>query len=88
MRGGLGVLNLKTQNEALLIKHLHKFFNKDDVPWVSLVWEKYYGNDRLPGEVKRGSFWWRDILKLLGKYKGMARVEVNNGKSCYFWNDL
>lgn len=30
--GGLGVLNLKTQNEALLIKHLHKFFNKEDIP--------------------------------------------------------
>lgn len=26
--GGLGVINLKTQNEALLLKHLSKFFNK------------------------------------------------------------
>ena len=24
--GGLGVLNLQTQNEALLLKHLHKFY--------------------------------------------------------------
>ena len=30
--GGLGVLNLRTQNEALLLKHLHKFFNRVDVP--------------------------------------------------------
>ena len=29
--GGLGVLNLRTQNEALLLKHLHKFFNKVDL---------------------------------------------------------
>lgn len=34
--GGLGVLNLKTQNEALLLKYLHKFFNKADIPWVNL----------------------------------------------------
>jgi hypothetical protein len=30
--GGLGVLDLKTQNEALLIKNLHKFFNRLDIP--------------------------------------------------------
>jgi hypothetical protein len=35
--GGLGVIDLKTLNEALLIKFLHKFFNKEDIPWVSLV---------------------------------------------------
>jgi hypothetical protein len=30
--GGLGVINLKTQNEALLLKNLQKFFNKTDTP--------------------------------------------------------
>lgn len=29
--GGLGVLNLRTRNENLLLKHLHKFFNKQDI---------------------------------------------------------
>lgn len=32
--GGLGVLDLKTQNEALLMKNPHKIFNKSDTPWV------------------------------------------------------
>ena len=35
--GGLGVINLKTHNETLLLKNLHKFFNKVDTPWVHLV---------------------------------------------------
>jgi hypothetical protein len=35
--GGFGVINLRMQNEALLIKNLHKFFNKEDLPWVRLV---------------------------------------------------
>lgn len=35
--GGLGVINLKTQNDALLLKHLDKFYNKQDTPWVSLI---------------------------------------------------
>jgi hypothetical protein len=30
--GGLGVLNLQTHNEALLLKHLYKFFNKCNLP--------------------------------------------------------
>ena len=31
-KGGLGVLDLKAQNKALLIKYLHKFIHKVDVP--------------------------------------------------------
>jgi hypothetical protein len=33
--GGLGVLNIQTHNEALLLKHLHKFFNKCSLPGFS-----------------------------------------------------
>jgi hypothetical protein len=36
-KGGLGLKNLRTMNDALLIKHLHKFYNKEDVPWVQLI---------------------------------------------------
>lgn len=86
--GGLGVLDIKTQNEALLLKYLHKFFNREDIPWVSLVWESYYSSDKLPSTTKKGSFWWRDVLKLLDKFKGMAKVTVNDGRSCFFWEDL
>jgi hypothetical protein len=39
--GGLGVINLRLQNEALLMKIWNKFFNKADLPWVHLIWEKY-----------------------------------------------
>jgi hypothetical protein len=32
--GGLGILNLKTPNEALLLKQMANFFNREDIPWV------------------------------------------------------
>jgi hypothetical protein len=32
--GGLGVLNLRVQNQALIIKFLFKFYNMKDTPWV------------------------------------------------------
>jgi hypothetical protein len=31
-KGGLGVINLKSHNKALLIKHLDMFYNKKDIP--------------------------------------------------------
>jgi len=54
---GLGVLKLKPRNEALQLKNLHKNFNRQDIPWVQLIWEKYYTNGKLPANhVKKGSF--------------------------------
>jgi hypothetical protein len=38
--GGLGVIDIEKQNEALLLKNFHKFFNKQDIPWVQLFWKK------------------------------------------------
>jgi hypothetical protein len=87
-QGGLGVLDLKTQNEALLLKNLHKFFNRLDIPWVNLIWNTYYSQGSLPGFQLEGSFWWKTHLKLLDKYKGMGRCVIGDGKSALFWTDL
>jgi hypothetical protein len=27
---------------AMLMKHLHKFYNYVDLPWVKLAWDLYY----------------------------------------------
>jgi hypothetical protein len=83
--GGLGVINLKTQNEALLLKNLHKFFNKTNTPWVNLVWEKGWQTSK---SHSKGSFWWSHNLKLLDTYKGMALVNLQNGSTCLLWFDL
>lgn len=55
---------------------------------MQLVWEKYYSNGKLPNHTKKGSFWWKDVLKLLNKFKGMAIVNIQSGDSCHFWDDL
>jgi hypothetical protein len=38
---------LEIQNHALLLKFLHKFYQKQVIPWVQLVWEKHY-QDHVP----------------------------------------
>jgi hypothetical protein len=85
--GGLGVIDLDKQNMALLSKNLNKFFNKADPPWVGLVWEKHYKNGKLPNHIKKGSFWWRDNLKLLQTFKSFSRPQINSGDSALFWFD-
>jgi hypothetical protein len=51
------VINLRRQNDVLLMKHLHKFYSKEDLPWVKLIWPNYYRNGKLTRMVKRESFW-------------------------------
>jgi hypothetical protein len=37
-KGGFGVINLTFHNEALLLKQLDKFYRKENIQWVSLIW--------------------------------------------------
>lgn len=37
--GDLGVLKISVHNETLLMKNLHKFFNRHNIPRVQLLWK-------------------------------------------------
>jgi hypothetical protein len=87
-KGGLGITKLRTHNDALLMKALHKFFNRLNIPWVKLLWEFYYGNGKLPGSRKEGSSWWRNIVKLVDQFKGFACPQIKNGSAVLAWEDL
>jgi hypothetical protein len=87
-QGGLGVLNLEIQNNALMLKNLHKFYNRIDIPWVNLIWDTYYQHGSLPGQQLEGSFWWKSHLKLLDKFKGLGQCNIGDGRSVYLWTDL
>lgn len=72
-KGGLGVIDIKTQNMALLIKHLFKFYNKQDVPWVTLIWDAYYTGKIPHASDPVGSFWWKDVNHLSDVFRGITR---------------
>lgn len=46
--GGLGIINIMTHNNALLLKFMHKFYNKADLPWVHLTWKCLYKRGNPP----------------------------------------
>lgn len=85
--GGLGVLDVKVRNLALLLKFLHSFYKKKDVPWANLIWSMYYV-DKVPHATDPcGSFWWRDVMQLSDTYGGIMKVEVGDGSTALFWKD-
>jgi hypothetical protein len=86
-KGGLGVINLSLQNDALLLKHLHKFYNKADVPWVQLIWFRYYSSKVPHAACEVGSFWWKDVLRLNNLYRIIGRYTVGDGSTVTFWGD-
>ena len=87
-KGGLGVINLRLQNDALLMKQLHKFYNKVDIPWVQMVWFKHYPMKVPHASPEVGSFWWKDILRLNVLYRGISKCAVGDGSTVTFWEDL
>jgi hypothetical protein len=83
-KAGLGIINLQLQNKALHLKHLDKFDNNVDVPWVKLIKEAYY-YDIVPHVVTlSGSFWWRGVIGLVDLWRGMALCKVVSGSSVLF----
>jgi hypothetical protein len=86
-QGGLGIIDLRDQNSAPLLKYLHKFYNKMDLPWVNLTWRCMYSRPIVPHARKLvGSFWWRDVMNLVDSFRQLATCKVNIGDTAMFWH--
>lgn len=81
-------MDLTLQNEALLLKQLDKFYKEKDVQWVHLIWNKYYSSGVPHLRKEKGPFWWKDILRLHVKYRGVTICNPGNGDTISFWDDL
>jgi hypothetical protein len=52
---------------------------------VNVIWHTYYSQGQIPhATADRGSFWWRDLLHLCDKFRGVATCTVGNGTSVLF----
>jgi hypothetical protein len=57
------------------------------VPWVQLIWYAHYQGKLPHVENLGGSFWWRDVLKLVDNFRGVAAVTMGKGDTFIFWSD-
>ena len=70
-----------------MLKFLDKFFNRDDLPWVRLIWDSYYPNSVPHASPICGSFWWKQICKLMPIFRGISSPLVGDGKNISMWHD-
>lgn len=86
--GGLGIIDLKTQNNALLLKFLDKFYQKSDIPWVELTWSKLYANNQIPPQTRGPvrSFWWKEIMNLFEDFQTLTSCKPNKDDTVVFLN--
>jgi hypothetical protein len=55
---------------------------------VNLIWETNYSNGDIPHATnEKGSFWWKDLLKLCDLFRGIATCTLGNRQSVLFWED-
>jgi hypothetical protein len=87
--GGLGVLNTRHMNTALMMKWIWKLYQNAQGLWADLIRDKYLGDrDLFASEVPtHGSQFWRAILKIKWLFKLGARHHVRNGKQTFCWQD-
>jgi hypothetical protein len=72
----------------LLLKQLNKFYNHHSIPWVDLIWSRYYLVKVPHASTEVGSFWWKDVLRLNVLYRGLAKCSLGKGSTVKFWEDL
>ena len=62
--------------------------NKQDIPWVQLIWQCHYNNNNLPqAKGPCGSFWWRDFFSLWDQFMNLTNIQAGSGKTIRFWKD-
>ena len=87
--GGLGILNTKLMNIALMLKWIWKLYQQPEGLWADLLRAKYLGNDHIfsRGVPSKGSQFWNAMNKIKWYFKLGARHQVHDGRWTLFWLD-
>jgi hypothetical protein len=87
---GLGIINTRYMNVALLLKWIWKLFNgPQDIPWVQLINKKYlkHGESILMNNSK-GSQFWNGLQSVKQWFVWGAIHIVGDGRRTRFWHDV
>ena len=62
--------------------------NQEDIPWVNLIWQAHYQDNKLPqSRAPCGSFWSKDCLALWNDFMELAMVKANARRTVRIWKD-
>jgi len=88
--GGLGIRNLRKQNQSLMLKWLWKFANEDHTLWKEVIIAKYGMEDKWMTKVVNTPYnctVWRAIRNLWPMLYYRSRIKVGDGQKTSFWED-
>jgi hypothetical protein len=88
-QGGLGVMNTKKMNIALMLKWIWRILTEQDerLLWLQLIRAKYGTAELLSGRASGGSPFWKSIQKIKHMFSCGVRFHVGNGQHTRFWLD-
>jgi hypothetical protein len=78
---------MELQNKALLLKQLHKFYTKENVPWVKLVWY-LNGDSALMLSPSEDPFGGEIFFSLTEEYCDITQSSIGNDSTILFWKDF
>jgi len=93
--GGLGIINVRSFNLALLGKWICRLNSDKGGLWREVIESKYggwRGLRELQNDNNKVSLWWRDLVKVWSseewgrKFEDCVNWEVGNGKDILFWS--
>ncbi|GJN07696.1 hypothetical protein PR202_ga25548 [Eleusine coracana subsp. coracana] len=82
--GGLGVRDLKVQNDCLLLKLIHRLHTATDSSWATWVRE-HADISSMEGDI--AGTHWAKLQPLLPLYQAITTVKIGNGTTTSFWHD-
>ena len=93
--GGLGIIDPKLFNMALLGKWIWRLGSVEDGLWKEVLISKYGGWRSLgeEGKGRRSSLWWKDLREVWSSegwgrsFEDSFKWKVGDGKDVYFWKD-
>lgn len=82
--GGLAVRDLKTVNEALVLKSLWKLVTGSIAPWVQLTKAKYLPRSNIWSSKRtyNCTLFWRSLMKLREHLLTMIEWKIGDGQGC------
>ena len=86
-QGGLGIINSKLMNIALMCKWIWKMTQGETGLWIDLLRAKYFPRGDFFDAAPSGSPFWNSIQSLKPLFARGAKFAVNNGRSTRLWLD-
>ncbi|KAG5577611.1 hypothetical protein H5410_057745 [Solanum commersonii] len=89
--GGMGIKNLKVQNQSLLLKWLWRFVSGEQGLWKDAIVSRYTMEGLWITKQARSPYGvglWRTIRNQWPKLWGNSRIVIGNGRRTSFWNDV